>query len=64
MGVDQTLIEGQTYFMNATDHNDKTVIVSCGGWAKQKHYTAVTIRRVETTHRAIPESTLHVFARA
>ncbi|MFT4796831.1 MAG: GNAT superfamily N-acetyltransferase [Candidatus Azotimanducaceae bacterium] len=36
MGVDQTLIHDQTYFIIETEQNDKTVIVGCGGWGKRK----------------------------
>ena len=36
MGVDMTLIEDQTYFVIETIHNNKTVMVGCGGWGKRK----------------------------
>jgi GNAT superfamily N-acetyltransferase len=36
MGVDQTLIEDQTYFVVETHHQGKTVMVGCGGWGKRK----------------------------
>ena len=36
MGVDQTLIEDQTYFVIETIHETKTVMVGCGGWGKRK----------------------------
>ncbi|MFK8011491.1 MAG: GNAT family N-acetyltransferase [Marinicellaceae bacterium] len=36
MGVDQTLINDQTYFVIETIHNNKTVMVGCGGWGKRK----------------------------
>jgi GNAT superfamily N-acetyltransferase len=36
MGVDQTLVQDQTYFIIETVHEGKTVIVGCGGWGKRK----------------------------
>mgnify|MGYP003647487966 CR=1 FL=1 len=36
MGVDQTLIQDQTYFVIETLHDNQTVMVGCGGWGKRK----------------------------
>jgi GNAT superfamily N-acetyltransferase len=36
MGVDKTLIEDGTYFLIEIVHDDKTVLVGCGGWGKRK----------------------------
>jgi GNAT superfamily N-acetyltransferase len=36
MGVDQTLIEDQTYFIIETDQGGETIMVGCGGWGKRK----------------------------
>ena len=36
MGVDQTLIQDQTYFVIETRHDNQTVMVGCGGWGKRK----------------------------
>lgn len=36
MGVDQTLIDDQTYFVIETTNGDETVMVGCGGWGKRK----------------------------
>lgn len=36
MGVDQTLIEDQTYFVVEAEHEGKTIMVGCGGWGKRK----------------------------
>jgi len=36
MGVDQTLIEDQTYFVIETIDDAKTIMVGCGGWGKRK----------------------------
>jgi len=36
MGVDQTLIDDQTYFVIETIHEGNTLLVGCGGWGKRK----------------------------
>jgi GNAT superfamily N-acetyltransferase len=36
MGVDETLIEDQTYFVIETISNGALVLVGCGGWGKRK----------------------------
>ncbi len=36
MGVDQTLIQDETYFVIETELNGKLVKVGCGGWGKRK----------------------------
>lgn len=36
MGVDQTLIDDQTYFLIETLHAGTTILVGCGGWGKRK----------------------------
>jgi len=36
MGVDQTLIEDQTYFVVETVLDNQTIMVGCGGWGKRK----------------------------
>ena len=36
MGVDQSLIADQTYFIIETVNNGETVMVGCGGWGKRK----------------------------
>lgn len=36
MGVDQTLIQDQTYFVIETEFQGQTVMVGCGGWGKRK----------------------------
>jgi len=36
MGVDHTLIDDQTYFIIETIHENKTIMVGCGGWGKRK----------------------------
>ena len=36
MGVDQTLIDDQSYFLIETEVDNKTVLVGCGGWGKRK----------------------------
>lgn len=36
MGVDQTLIDDQTYFLIETVKNGEPVLVGCGGWGKRK----------------------------
>lgn len=36
MGVDQTLIDDESYFLIETKQNNKTRLVGCGGWGKRK----------------------------
>tara|TARA_R110002072_G_scaffold59158_1_gene150688 strand:- start:27173 stop:27724 length:552 start_codon:yes stop_codon:yes gene_type:complete len=36
MGIDQTLINDQTYFVIETQHEGQTFMVGCGGWGKRK----------------------------
>lgn len=36
MGVDQTLIDDETYFVIEAVQASKTVMVGCGGWGKRK----------------------------
>lgn len=36
MGVDQTLIDDQTYFVIETEREGATVMAGCGGWGKRK----------------------------
>ena len=36
MGVDNTLIADGTYFLIEAVHDDKAVLVGCGGWGKRK----------------------------
>jgi len=36
MGVDQTLIQDQTYFVIETEQKGQKVMVGCGGWGKRK----------------------------
>ena len=36
MGLDQTLLDDQTYFVIETEHNNQTVMVGCGGWGKRR----------------------------
>jgi GNAT superfamily N-acetyltransferase len=36
MGVDNSLIEDETYFVIEATPNSKTVLVGCGGWGKRK----------------------------
>ena len=36
MGVDQTLIDDQSYFLIETEYHSKTILVGCGGWGKRK----------------------------
>ena len=36
MGVDQTLIEDQTYFVIEAVLENQTILVGCGGWGKRK----------------------------
>ncbi len=36
MGLDQSLIEDQTYFVIETLQNSLTIMVACGGWGKRK----------------------------
>lgn len=36
MGVDQTLIDDQTYFLIETFHDGQSVLVGCGGWGKRQ----------------------------
>lgn len=36
MGVDETLIDDQTYFLIETEAGGKTVAVACGGWGKRR----------------------------
>ncbi|MGI9271435.1 MAG: GNAT family N-acetyltransferase [Woeseiaceae bacterium] len=36
MGVDQTLIDDQTYFLIEAVKNGETVLVGCGGWGKRR----------------------------
>lgn len=36
MGVDQTLIDDQTYFVIETIVDGETVMVGCGGWGRRK----------------------------
>ncbi len=36
MGVDNSLIEDQTYFVIETQQDSSTVLVGCGGWGKRK----------------------------
>ena len=36
MGVDQTLIQDQTYYVVETTINGKALIVGCGGWGKRR----------------------------
>ena len=36
MGVDKTLIADGTYFLIEAVHDDKAVLVGCGGWGKRK----------------------------
>lgn len=36
MGVDQTLIDDQTYFVIETVVDGETVMVGCGGWGRRK----------------------------
>ena len=36
MGVDQSLIDDQTYFLIEAFDNGQTVLVGCGGWGKRK----------------------------
>lgn len=36
MGVDQTLIDDETYFLIETVRNQETIVVACGGWGKRR----------------------------
>ncbi len=36
MGVDQTLIDDETYFLIETVRNREAVLVACGGWGRRK----------------------------
>ena len=36
MGVDETLIEDQTYFLIETEVSGEKVAVACGGWGKRR----------------------------
>jgi RimJ/RimL family protein N-acetyltransferase len=36
MGVDQTLIDDETYFVIETVKNEETILLACGGWGKRK----------------------------
>jgi GNAT superfamily N-acetyltransferase len=36
MGVDQSLIDDETYFLIETVRNRETVLVACGGWGMRK----------------------------
>ena len=36
MGVDQTLIDDQTYFLIEAKGNGEAVLVGCGGWGKRR----------------------------
>ena len=36
MGVDQSLIDDQTYFLVETVKNGESILVGCGGWGKRK----------------------------
>lgn len=36
MGIDQTLLKDQTYFVVETEHQGEAVMVGCGGWGKRK----------------------------
>lgn len=36
MGVDRLLVSDGTYFVIETVHQDKTLMVGCGGWGKRK----------------------------
>jgi len=36
MGVDQTLIDDETYFVIETTHRGETLMIGCGGWGKRK----------------------------
>ncbi len=36
MGIDQSLLEDETYFLIEAERDDKTILVGCGGWGKRK----------------------------
>ena len=36
MGVDQSLIDDQTYFLIEATENEQCVLVACGGWGKRR----------------------------
>ena len=36
MGLDQTLLEDQTYFVIEAEKDGETVMVGCGGWGKRR----------------------------
>ncbi|NQV86814.1 MAG: GNAT family N-acetyltransferase [Woeseiaceae bacterium] len=36
MGVDNSLIEDETYFLIETIHDSNKILVGCGGWGKRK----------------------------
>jgi GNAT superfamily N-acetyltransferase len=36
MGVDQTLIDDETYFLIETVRTRQTILVACGGWGRRK----------------------------
>ena len=36
MGVDQTLIDDQTYFLIEADVEGERILVGCGGWGKRR----------------------------
>ncbi len=36
MGVDNSLIEDETYFLIETIQNSETILVGCGGWGKRR----------------------------
>ncbi len=36
MGIDQSLLEDETYFVIETVHEGDTVMVGCGGWGKRR----------------------------
>jgi len=36
MGIDQSLLEDQTYFLIEADQGGMTMMVGCGGWGKRK----------------------------
>jgi len=36
MGIDQSLLEDQTYFLVEADQDGESILVGCGGWGKRK----------------------------